>query len=114
MAERETGLRDQAKDLIAGVVADFKAGLGEMKPTAEQMGMIERAADTLVASAILGINAPEDRLERIKQRVADAHAVLANIKLAKEIDADRLIRASIQNRVAQALEIAFAVVTAAL
>jgi len=98
-------ISEQIQQLSSEIVDSFKARLGELKLTAEELVLIQRVAQRLASVAIHLPGADDATKIGLSMQRDAALATLQNLTVAKAIEAERLMREAVYESVAKALKI---------
>jgi hypothetical protein len=100
----ELDIKEQIEQLGSEIVDGFKAKLGDLKLTAEESALVQRVSQRLASVAVYWPGASDEAKQTLAMQRDAALATLANLSVAKAIEAERLMREAVYESVAKALK----------
>ncbi|MGE5609177.1 MAG: hypothetical protein ACM359_07975 [Bacillota bacterium] len=97
-------IRQQIQQLGNEIVDGFKAKIGELKLTTDELALIQRVAQRLAYVAMYLPGADEVTKGVLAMQRDAALATLQNMTVAKAVEAERMMREAIGEAVAKALQ----------
>jgi hypothetical protein len=104
---------ENINELGKQIATEFVARLKGLRLTEAEQALVDRAAVRVSASAVLSPGAPKEVQDRLAMDRDNAIAVMANVLVAKSIQAEQLFRQTAFDVLTKAIQIAIGVALAA-